>query len=107
MVTGPFVCIQTPISGVTVGTSLALTGYAGGSFENNIVIALRDENNLTLVSQSLTYTSPDVGKPGTWAVTIAVPPGQPSNSPGRVVAYFASPRDGLVVGFDSIEIRYP
>jgi hypothetical protein len=107
VVAGPFVCIQSPISGITIGTSQALSGYAGGSFENNLVIAVRDENNATLLSVPLTYTSPDAGKPGTWSVTLAVPPGQPSNSPGRVVVYFTSPRDGQVVSFDSIEVRFP
>ncbi len=107
IVTGPFVCIQVPISGITLGSSVQLSGYAGGSFENNVVIALRDENNATLVQQALTYTSPDAGMPGSWQLTLAVPSGQPSNSPGRIIAYFTSPRDGQVVALDSIEVRYP
>ncbi len=105
--TGPFVCIQVPISGITLGSSVQLSGYAGGSFENNVVIALRDENNATLVQQALTYTSPDAGMPGSWQLTLAAPSGQPSNSPGRIIAYFTSPRDGQVVALDSIEVRYP
>ncbi len=107
IVTGPFVCIQSPISGVTLGVSVSLSGYAGGSFENNVVIALRDENNATLLQQALTYTSPNPGMPGSWLLTLAVPPGQPSNSPGRIIAYFTSPRDGQVVALDSIEVRFP
>jgi hypothetical protein len=107
VVTGPFVCIQSPISGITLGSSVQLSGYAGGSFENNVVVALRDENNATLVNQPLTYTAPGVGMPGSWQVTLSVPSGPPSNSPGRIVVYFTSPRDGQVVALDSIEVRFP
>lgn len=106
-VTGPFVCIQFPNSGITPTGSVQLSGYAGGSFENNVVVALRDENNATLLQQSLTYTAPDVGKPGTWQTNVPLPPGPPSNSPGRIIVYFTSPRDGQVVALDSIELRFP
>ncbi len=106
-VTGPFVCIQFPNSGITPTGSVPVSGYAGGSFENNVVVALRDQNNATLLQQSLTYTAPDVGKPGTWQTTVALPPGQPSGSPGRIIVYFTSPRDGQVVALDSIELRFP
>lgn len=107
VVTGPFVCIQFPNSGITPTSSVALSGYAGGSFENNVVVALRDENNATLLQQSLTYTSPDAGKPGSWQTNVPLPPGQPSNSPGRIIVYFTSPRDGQVIALDSIELRFP
>jgi hypothetical protein len=106
-VTGPFVCIQFPNSGITPTASVPLSGYAGGSFENNVVVALRDENNATLLQQSLTYTAPDVGKPGVWQTTVPLPPGPASGSPGRIVVYFTSPRDGQVVALDSIELRFP
>lgn len=106
-VTGPFVCIQFPNSGITPTGNVQLSGYAGGSFENNVVVALRDQNNATLLQQPLTYTAPDVGKPGTWQTTVPLPPGPPSGSPGRIVVYFTSPRDGQVVALDSIELRFP
>ncbi|MEZ4554340.1 MAG: Gmad2 immunoglobulin-like domain-containing protein [Dehalococcoidia bacterium] len=104
---GPFVCIQFPNSGITPSGSVPLSGYAGGSFENNVVVALRDENNATLLQQPLTYTAPDVGKPGAWQTSVPLPPGPPSGSPGRIVVYFTSPRDGQVVALDSIELRFP
>ncbi|MGE0226892.1 MAG: Gmad2 immunoglobulin-like domain-containing protein [Dehalococcoidia bacterium] len=104
---GPFVCIQFPNSGITPTATVPLSGYAGGSFENNVVVALRDENNATLLQQSLTYTAPDIGKPGAWQATVPLPAGPASGSPGRIVVYFTSPRDGQVVALDSIELRFP
>ncbi|MGE0133859.1 MAG: Gmad2 immunoglobulin-like domain-containing protein [Dehalococcoidia bacterium] len=104
---GPFVCIQFPNSGITPSGSVPLSGYAGGSFENNVVVALRDESNATLLQQSLTYTAPDVGRPGTWQTTVPLPSGPASGSPGRIIVYFTSPRDGQVVALDSIELRFP
>jgi hypothetical protein len=106
-VSGPFVCIQSPNSGITLGNTVQVTGYAGGSFENNVVIAIRDENNVTLAQQAVAYLAPGAGMPGTWQFTSPVPPGQPANAPGRIVAYFESPRDGGVVVLDSIEMRFP
>lgn len=107
VVSGPFICIQFPNSGITPTTTVPLSGYAGGSFENNVVIALRDENNATLTQQAVTYTAPGVGMPGSWQANVALPSGPPSGSPGRIIAYFTSPRDGQVIALDSIELRFP
>lgn len=104
---GPFVCIQSPTGGLTLGSTVELSGYAGGSFENSVVIEVRDENDVPLAQRPLTYSSPEVGTPGSWQVTLPVPPGQPSDSPGRIVAFFGSPRDGGIVALDSIEVRFP
>lgn len=106
-VDGPFICIEAPPSGTTLGSSVELSGFAGGSFENNVVIEIRDENNVPLAQQALTYESPNIGTPGAWEVTLPVPPGQLADAPGRIVAFFESPRDGGVVALDSIEVRFP
>ncbi len=106
-VTGPFVCIQSPAGVATLGSSVALSGYAGGSFENNVVIEIRDQNDVRLGGQPVTYSAPEVGTPGSWQLTLPVPPGQPSGSPGRIVAFFSSARDGGIVALDSIEVRFP
>ena len=104
---GPFVCIQSPTGGLTLGSTVELSGYAGGSFENSVVIEIRDENDVTLAQRPLTYSAPEIGTPGSWQVTLPVPPGQPADSAGRIVAYFESPRDGGIVALDSIEVRFP
>jgi hypothetical protein len=106
-VSGPFVCIDSPASGAQLASSVLLKGYAGGSFENNLVVEIQDGNGVPLGQTSLTYTSPDVGMPGSWQLTLPVPPGQPTGAPGRIVARFNSPRDGAVVASDSIDISFP
>lgn len=105
-VSGPFVCIESP-GGSTLGSTIALSGYAGGSFENSVVIEIRDENDVPIAQQPLTYTAPEIGTPGSWQVTLPMPPGQPSGAAGRIVAFFGSPRGGGILALDSIEVRFP
>lgn len=105
-VSGPFVCIETPDSGVALEDSVRVTGYAGGSFENNVIVEIRDANNVTLAQQPVTYEAPALGMPGAWETTMPVPPGQPFDAAGRLVARFDSPRDGGTVALDSIEVRF-
>jgi hypothetical protein len=104
---GPFVCIESPAGVSTLGSTVALSGYAGGSFENSVVIEIRDENDVPIAQQPLTYTAPEIGTPGSWQVTLPMPPGQPSGAAGRIVAFFGSPRDGGILALDSIEVRFP
>jgi hypothetical protein len=85
-------------------------GFAGGSFENNVVVELRllgadgSVGSGMLARTSLTYTAPDVGMPGGWQTTISLPAsGLPSNV--RVFAYFVSPRDGSRVAEATVDIQ--
>jgi hypothetical protein len=105
-VTRAFVCIEAPQSGTTVtrGQSVMIRGYAGGSFENNVVVELHDANGNVPVKEPLTYTAPDVGMPGFWEIRVLVPVGMPLG-PARIVVYFASPRDGGIVALASVELR--
>ena len=73
-VTRPFVCFEEPKAGATVnrGSVLTVRGYAGGSFENNVVVEVRLVNasgvlaGSTLVQMPVTYVAPDSGMPGFW-----------------------------------------
>jgi hypothetical protein len=105
-VTRAFVCIEAPNSGsmVTRGQSVVVRGYAGGSFENNVVVELHDANGNVPVKEPITYTAPDVGMPGFWETRVPMPVGVPLG-PARIVAYFASPRDGGIVALASVELR--
>jgi hypothetical protein len=85
-------------------------GYAGGSFENNVVVELRllaSDGSVApgmLARTSLTYTAPDVGTPGGWQTTIGLPAsGLPSTV--RVFAYFLSPRDGSRAAEATVDIQ--
>ncbi|MGE3857905.1 MAG: hypothetical protein AB7G21_13190, partial [Dehalococcoidia bacterium] len=106
-VTKPFICLDGPPAGTQVapGGRLQVTGYAGGSFENNVVVELWTLVNRQplneLVTTPLTYTAPDIGMPGKWEATLVVPP---NVAPGdaRVIAHFDSPRDGSVVAQDVV-----
>lgn len=113
-VTRAFVCIESPyvlqrtVQGALSG--VLVQGYAGGSFENNVVVDLVElasdgSVTRTVARQALTYRAPDVGMPGAWSVSLQLP----SNGPAptgrlRVIAHFESPRDGARVAEDSVDL---
>ncbi len=110
-VTAAFVCIEQPARGasVTRGTALTVRGYAGGSFENNVVVEVRLVNasgvmaSTPLVMMPQTYVAPDSGMPGYWQAVLNIPAGQASAA--RVIAHFESPRDGSRVAEASVDIN--
>lgn len=108
-VTQPFVCIDFPAKGASVsrGGGIVVRGYAGGSFENNVVVEVRTVTasgalSAPVVQKPKTYTAPDVGMPGFWTVDLAIPAGQPASA--RVIAHFDSPKDGARVAEASVDI---
>ena len=110
-VTKAFVCIDEPKAGASAsrGGTLVVRGYAGGSFENNVVVEVRlvDASGRlaagAIAQTPLTYVAPDAGLPGFWQAIFTLPAsGQPSNA--RVIAHFESPRDGERVAEASVDI---
>lgn len=110
-VTKAFVCIEEPKAGAAVsrGGTLVVRGYAGGSFENNVVVEVRTVDAAgrlaadTIAFTPLTYVATDMGMPGFWQAIFTLPAsGQPSNA--RVIAHFESPKDGARVAEASVDI---
>jgi len=110
-VTKFFVCIDEPKTGVVVarGGPLVVRGYAGGSFESNVVVEVRAVDAggrlapAPLFLKPLTYSAPDIGMPGAWQMVIPIPASAtPSNA--RVIAHFESPKDGERVAEASVDI---
>lgn len=105
----PFLCLDAPVTGarVTRGAAVAVRGWAGGSFENNVVLELWTLDGGTvrarLVQVPVTYVAPDAGMPGGFERTLTVPATAP-RGPMRLVAHFDSPRDGSVVRSASVDI---
>lgn len=108
-VTRPLLCLDAPAVGARVARvgRLAVRGYAGGSFENNVVIEVRPLADRTpgavLVMSPVTYSAPDMGMPGGFQLTLTIPASAPPG-PARVTAHFDSPKDGSVVISESVDI---
>lgn len=108
-VTKPMLCLDAPAVGARVahGGRLAVQGYAGGSFENNVVIEVRPLADRTpgavLVMSPVTYSAPDMGMPGGFQLTLTIPASAPAG-PARITAHFDSPKDGSVVISESVDI---
>jgi len=108
-VTKPFVCLDAPAADTHFarGARLTVRGYAGGSFENNVVVVLwtlaGGQPGARVVTVPVTYTAPDVGMPGGWQVSFVVPT---DATPGlaRVLAHFDSPKDGSVVAQATVDV---
>lgn len=83
-------------------------GYAGGSFESNVVIDLVEvasggASGRVLARQAMTYRAPDVGMPGPWDAALDVP-AEAARARLRVVAHFESPRDGSRVAEATLDL---
>jgi len=110
-VTKPFVCIDEPKAGATVsrGGTLIVRGYAGGSFEHNVVVEVRAVDGAghlaatPLFLKPLTYSAPDIGMPGAWQMVVPVPPAAPAGL-ACVIAHFESPRDGSRVAEAAVDV---
>lgn len=108
-VSQPFLCLDGPTPGARVARGAAVTvrGWAGGSFENNVVLelwSLEDRQpKARLVQVPVTYDALDLGMPGGFERAITVPATAPSG-PMRITAHFDSPRDGAVVRSASVDI---
>ena len=107
-----FVCLESAASRPDNALLIDVRGYAGGSFENNVVLELWTvDSGQPLLRRALTYTAPDVGMPGYFATTFNIEdPAKPGDrrpqyqpGPARVVAHFDSPRDGSRVAEDVID----
>lgn len=102
----PFVFIQSPVQGAIVDISqpFEVVGTGGALFEGNVVVEVRDEQGAVLAQQPTIIRSPEAGTggQGPWAVqlSVSVPPG----TPGEIVAYATSPRDGSLVAQDRVGV---
>ena len=106
-----FACIETPRQGTSIdvrpGDEIVVRGYAGGSFENNVVlevVRIDPAGGLAgaLAQGPLTYEAPDVGMPGAWEWRFRIPLVEPGTV--RILAHFESPRDGARVAEASAEV---
>lgn len=100
-VSQPFVCLESAANRVEQPKFLDVTGYAGGSFENNVVIEVFEVTSANtlgnlLAREALVYRAPDAGMPGRVFATLVLPDDFPRGA-ARVVAFFDSPRDGARV----------
>lgn len=102
----PFVFIQSPVQGAVIDISqpFEVVGTGGALFEGNVVVEARDLQGGVLAQQATIIRSPEAGTggQGPWAVqlSVQVTPG----TPGEIVAYATSPRDGSLVTEDRVGV---
>jgi len=93
-VDGVFICINDPAPGASVGDSIDVTGFQAGSFEQNVIVEVRDADGTVLAKTPTTANAPDVGLiAGAWSVTLQLSE-TPATETGVLAAYTDSPRDG-------------
>ncbi|MDA1061438.1 MAG: hypothetical protein O2895_00750 [Chloroflexi bacterium] len=91
-----FVCIDEPKPGASVADSVEVRGLSAGSFEQNVVIELRDAGGNVVARAAATANAPDLGLfVGEWATTLAVP-ANADLAGSTLSAYAEDARDGSV-----------
>ena len=111
-VTKPFICIEQPKAGATVRPSFTLRGYAGGAFENTLVLSVvAEQTNGTRVPATgdirvpVTYTAPDVGMPGVWEFNVSLGGIAPGGGTIHVEVFAESPKDGSRTMETTLELK--
>lgn len=108
-VTAPFVCLDAPKAGAAVPGNVTISGYAGGAFENTLVMTFYTESGGTRVPTSgeskfpITYTAPDVGMPGKFTVNLNIGGAQHGAALHLGVA-IESPKDGSKVVETKVDV---
>jgi len=96
-----FVCIDSPAPGAGVGTSVTVSGYQAGSFEQNVVVEVRDASGDALARGATTANAPDIGLiVGAWTIDLEVSGGEPTS----IAAFSESARDGSIDFGGEIEV---
>lgn len=96
------ILILSPGPGSRVTGSVLVTGLADSTFENNLVIEVRDVNG-NVVGMTPVIISAEPGGRGPFAAAVAfTSPGEVT--PGRVAVYHASARDGHLIHLASVVV---
>jgi len=96
-----FVCIDGPAPGASIGTSVTVSGYQAGAFEQNVVVEVRDASGAALARQATTANAPDIGLVvGAWTVDLDVSGGVAAS----IAAFAESARDGSIDFGGEIEV---
>lgn len=100
--------IDEPARGATLDTSapVAVSGIGAGLPEGNVVVQARDNAGQVLAQQPTILQGKDVGTggAGTWSVELIV--GAPAGTPGQIVAFSTSPKDGSLVASAVVHVTF-
>ncbi len=89
-----FICISDPAPGASIGDSVEVRGFQAGSFEQNVIVEVRDADGTVLAKTPTTANAPDLGLiVGDWSVTLQLTEA-PATETGVLAAYTESARDG-------------
>lgn len=108
-VSAPFVCLDAPKAGTAVPGNVTISGYAGGAFENGIVVTFYTESGGTRVPTTgeskfpATYTAPDVGMPGKFSINLSIG-GAQHGAVLHLGAAIESPKDGSKVAETKVDV---
>jgi hypothetical protein len=96
------IVITSPAPNASIGKSVTISGVSDPTFEQTLVVEVRDANNHQL-GRAAAHINADVGQRGSFSIDV---PFQVSTAqPGRIVVYSLSARDGLTVHLNSVEVN--
>lgn len=105
--TGPYITINDPLPYTTlISPTFTVSGYAGALFEGALAVRAENAAGTQLTFQPANVDSPEAGTggEGPWSVALSV--NAPPNTPGRLVAYATSPKDGSIIATFSIPVTF-
>jgi hypothetical protein len=101
-----FICISDPAPGDSVGDSIEVSGWQAGSFEQNVIVEVRDADGTVLVRTPTTANAPELGLiAGEWSVTVELTEAAATET-GVLAAYTESARDGSLDFGGEFEVTF-
>lgn len=96
------ILILSPGSGSQIAGPITVSGVANSTFENNLVVEVRDVNG-NVIGLTPTTINADLGGRGPFEVAVEfTSPAQ--EAPGRIVVYDTSARDGHIIHLSSVVV---
>ena len=102
----PFITITSPAPGALLPATFTVSGTGGGLFEGNVVVRAVNSAGQVLAEKAtiLQGVNGGMGGAGTYSVQLTV--NVSANTPGQILAFSTSPKDGSTVASASVPVTF-
>jgi LysM repeat protein len=102
----PFITISSPASDAQLPATFTVSGTGGGLFEGSLVIRAMNNAGQVLAEVPATLQGANVGAGGTGTYSVQMTVHASANTPGKILAFSTSPKDGRIVASASVPVNF-
>jgi LysM repeat protein len=102
----PFITIGSPTPGAQLPPSFGVSGTGGGLFEGSVVVRALNGAGQVLAEVPTTLQGANVGAGGAGTYSVQLTVHVSANTPGTILAFSTSPKDGKIVASASVPVTF-